>query len=267
MALDCPYQLVRDGLWTMDKMLEMMRAAETIDNATGQNEIYGLRTHNENVPALWIGGGHTAIGKDRDDMPFLNINNERFILVYEKLREIMIDSSTANTHPTYISTGLRNGDVLFATEILSFVREYRSNERDFGIIPMPKFDEHQAGHHTYVALSAPLLIVPVHHHDPDSTSIILEVLAAEGHRTIMPAYYLVAIENQFTRDLESAEMLNIAFDTRLYDMAVVFNFGNIHQRLVSAHSVTRQSVTTIYESTAAMVEAQINRVFDTFEGG
>jgi hypothetical protein len=130
---------------------------------------------------------------------------------------------------------------------------------------MPKYDEFQQSYHTYVAVSAPLLIVPVNHPDTEMASIVLEALAAEGHRTIMPAYYLVAIEHQFTRDLESAEMLNIAFDTRMYDLGVVFNFGSIHTRLVAAITNQRMSVSTVYEATGAMVQAAIDRTFDAFE--
>ncbi|GHU38059.1 hypothetical protein FACS1894105_11330 [Clostridia bacterium] len=268
-ALDSPYSLVNEGKWTFDKMLEMMKATKKDVNNDGKmdkDDQFGFLTHTENYAGMWIAANQTLIAKDSDDMPYIAFGNERFYSVWQKIITLMNDPSCKQDDIPFISEGLGNGQTLFANEILSFVRNYRVNERDFGIIPMPKYDEQQEEYHTYVAESAPLLIVPQNNSDLEMTSIIVEVMAAEGHRTIMPAYYETAINGKFVRDVESIEMLDIAFSTRKYDLGVVFNFGNMKTVIKDNYGPKNNpNIASYLEKNGARIQTAIEKTFSTFE--
>ena len=63
-GLENPYQLVDSGEWTMDKMIEMMDVASNDIDGNGimlNNDMFGLVTHSENYPALWIAGGEKLV--------------------------------------------------------------------------------------------------------------------------------------------------------------------------------------------------------------
>ena len=269
LGLDVPYTLVENGQWTFDKMLEMMKAAEIDLDGDGRmtvNDQFGFLTHGENYAGMWIAANQTLIEKDNDDMPYVAFNNETFISVWEKIIEIMNDTSCKADDIPFISSGFRDGKTLFGTEILKFVRDYRENEREFGIIPIPKFNEAQTAHHTYVAVSAPLLIIPKSNPDLENTGIIVEAMAAEGHRTIMPAYYETAIEGKFVRDVESIAMLDIAFATRKYDLGVVFNWGSMNSDLSGNLGPRRNAdIASMIDRRGDSIRNAIDRTFEAFE--
>ena len=268
LQLEMPYDLVNGGGWTFDKMLEMMRTAEADLNGDGiinREDRFGFLTHGENYAGMWIAAGQRLITKNEQDMPEVAFGGEAFVNVWQKIIEIMNDPSCNNDDIEFISTGLANGQTLFGTEILKFVRDYRENERDFGIVPMPKFNGQQQSYHTYVAVSAPLLIIPLSNPDLESTGIIIEAMAAEGHRTIMPAYYEVSIEGKFVRDVESIEMLNIAFATRLYDLGVVFNWGDMSAQLTNLGNRNDGSIASVLERRSDAIQTAMDRTFEAFE--
>ena len=269
LQLEMPYDLVNEGRWTFSKMHEMMRVAEFDVDGDGvmtRNDRFGLLTHGENYAGMWIAAGQRLFTKNEQDMPELAFGDESFINVWHQIIEIMNCTSAYTRYIPFISSGLANGQTLFATEILKFVRDYRGNERDFGIVPMPKFNEQQDSYHTYVALSAPLLLVPVSNPDLERTGIIIEAMAAEGHRTILSAYYEVSIEGQFVRDEESIEMLNIAFATRLYDLGVVFDWGGVVGQLRTLGDRNDGGIASLLDRHGERIQAAMDNTFAAFEG-
>jgi hypothetical protein len=268
-GLEIPYNLVDEGIWTFDMMFDMMRVVAADldgDGVMTMNDRFGLLTHGENYAGMWIAAGQTLIAKDADDLPYIAFDNETFINVWQKIVEIMNDPSCKADDIPFISSGLRDGQTLFGTEILKFVRDYRENEREFGILPMPKFNEMQESYHTYVAVSAPLLIIPKSNSDLDTTGLIVEAMAAEGHRRIMPAYYEVSIAGKLVRDVESIDMLDIAFDTRMYDLGVVFNWGSMRDQLNTMGSRGDTNIASLLDRGRERMQSAMDRALELFEG-
>jgi hypothetical protein len=270
LGLEMPYTLVNDGKWTFDKMREMMKSAEFDVDGDGKismaNDRYGFLTHGENYAGMWIAAGQRLITKNADDMPEIAFGNEKFASAWQKIVEIMNDRSCNNNNIEFISTGLANGQTLFGTEILKFVRNYRENEREFGIIPIPKYDEAQENYYTYVAISAPLLIVPVSAPDLERTGIIVEAMAAEGHRTILPAYYEVALKTKYSRDEESVRMLDLIFDGVVYDFGLLYAIPtfDIYQTLLLAGKDSSTFASTI-EKNQAKAEKKLQDILDLYD--
>jgi len=268
-GLESPYNIVSGGRWTFDKLLEMMKVAELDVNGDGKMtkaDQFGFLTHGENYAGMWIAANQTLIAKDADDMPYIAFNTEVFFNVWGKIIEIMNDKSCKADDIPFISSGLANGQTLFATEILKFVRDYRVNEREFGILPIPKYDEKQENYHTYVAVSAPLLIIPKSNPDFDTAGIIVEAMAAEGHRIIMPAYYEVSIAGKFVRDVESIDMLDIAFSTRKYDLGVVFNWGNMNTELSQKYGPKNNpNISSFLEMREEKIKSEMEKTFAAFD--
>jgi ABC-type sugar transport system, periplasmic component len=264
-AMESPYELVLSGKWTFDKMLEMMKSGmRDLDGdgtMTMNNDKFGLLTHGENFPALWIAGGCRLVENDSKNIPQIAFNNERFTNVWEKLVVLMADESCYDKDIGFISSGLANGETLFATEVVAFLRQYRENERDFGILPMPKYNEAQEEYQTYVALGTTLMVVGKSIPDTTRTSIILEALAAEGYRTILPAYYESSIKSKYTRDEDSIPMLDIAFNTRRYDLGLVFNWGKVSDRL----RTSRANIASTVETHSEAMQTAMEKTFEVFD--
>lgn len=229
-GLESPYDLVDGGHWTQDKMLEMMDAAAADldgDGKMGRRDRWGLLTHSENFAASWLAAGEKIVSINAEGIPEATYDNERFYDVWDKTLKLMNADSCYYHDIGYISSGLRDGNTLFATEVIAFLRVYRVNERDFGVIPMPKYEESQPDYHTYVAEGTGLMIVPKTTEDGERLGMVLEILGATGQDSILTAYYDVCIKTRDSRDEESGRMLDICFSTRCYDLGLMFNWGSI----------------------------------------
>ena len=82
LGLEYPYDIVHEGKWTVDKLIEYNKAAQKDLNGDGiidyEHDRLGLSGWDwENTPALFIGMGGEPVKKDDDNLPALNINNER----------------------------------------------------------------------------------------------------------------------------------------------------------------------------------------------
>ncbi len=262
--LENPYELVAEGKWTFDKFYEMMKQGLSDLNGNGiydTKDRWGLLTHSENYAGLWMSAGQALVSLDANNVPQMTWNSEQFINVWDKICKIMGDQSVKADNIDYISQGLREGNALFATEVVAFIRAYRDNDREFGILPMPKYDENQDRYYTYVAVNSDLMVVSKSVEDSARTGEILECLAAKGKEIIMPAYYDVSLKSKSARDSESAASLDIIFANRMYDLGVVFNWGGVKNHLNNPNA----NVPTIWAKLNKAMDKTMQKTIDAFE--
>jgi len=262
--LEDPYQIVADNKWTFDKFYDMLKQGIADLNGDGvQNtsDRYGLLTHSENYAGLWMSAGEALVTLNDENMPEMTWNSERFTAVWDKICTIMSDDAVYADSIDYISSGLREGNALFATEVVAFIRAYRENEREFGILPMPKFDEAQDRYYTYVAVNSDLMTVPKTTQETARTGEILEALAAKGREMILPEYYDVSLKSKASRDEESAASLDIIFTNRMYDLGVVFGWGGIPGQLNNPEA----NVATVWAKNNKAMKKTIKKTIENLQ--
>lgn len=237
-SLESPYDLVNNGKWTIDKMVEMGRAvASDIDgDGTMKWDIdqYGFVTHESSCEGFFFGSGCNIIAKDENDLPYLNMSNERVITVIERAtpmisdKTLVVNGSVQALAPVaQMQPVFESGRSLFYGEVMQCIIRLRAMEIDFGVIPFPKLDEDQAEYNHFIHLTACMLSVPLSNPDTDKTGILLEAMAAKSKYTLQKAYYDVCLEGKFMRDEESTGMLDIILKTRNYDIGYIYNWGNL----------------------------------------
>jgi len=133
-------------------------------------------------------------------------------------------------------------------------------DTDFGIVPWPKYDEStdfcanvDAGTNTYV--------VPVTNIRYDLTSIVLESLGAFGYYEVVPIYYGTALQTKYSRDEESAGMLDLIKDARVFDLGY-FNsqFGGAFSTAFATIANNKiRDFNSWYTSNEASVKAGIEK--------
>ena len=237
--LESPYTLVNEGKWTVDKFREMSADVSTDLNGDGtmdQADQYGLATTPDTVYGLFYSCGGRFIEKDADDLPVFSVDVDKCSSILEKTGAIMSDrnatllSSLIKGEENPIVT-IQNcfieGRSLFYGEVMFHVNRLREMADDFGIIPMPKYDEAQARYGEYISNGwTTAYAVPMTNGDPARTGVILEVLSGYSTDTVRQALYEVALSAKLVRDTDSVEMLDIIFDSKSYDWAVDFTWGS-----------------------------------------
>ena len=69
-----------------------------------------------------------------------------------------------------------------------------------------------------VEAGARIGMIPITNKHPEYAGALLEAMSSYGYNHLIPEYYEVALKRRTSRDSESAEMLDLIFETRRYDL-------------------------------------------------
>ena len=129
----------------------------------------------------------------------------------------------ATVHKAFIE-----GRELFYICGLINVAGFRNMEDEFGILPMPKtFADQESYYHTVSAGNSSYLMIPYGVPNVEDLGLVVEALAMKSQEMVTPEFYEMQLKGRDTRDDESAEMLDLIFSTRSFDLAPIFNWGGI----------------------------------------
>ncbi|MCL2814952.1 MAG: extracellular solute-binding protein [Oscillospiraceae bacterium] len=231
------YQIVREGTWTIDKMLESMRVATVDLDGDGRltkADQFGHVTNVYSMMQVFYGAGETIIRKDKDDIPYFSVDSESYINAFYRMCEFM---NTDNTTFDAMSNGSHQDDMfaegkgLFDSTLLAAMRAPQGAQKnmdyDFGILPPPKLNEQQENYYSYCDGSTPCIAIL--NHDAERTersAAVLEALNAKSSEMVQPKYMEYALPLKYFRDEESFEMLDILLKNRIFDIAVSYGWGN-----------------------------------------
>ncbi|MHB1152692.1 MAG: hypothetical protein ACYCWE_16255 [Eubacteriales bacterium] len=277
-SLASPYELVRDNKWTMDKMYEMMLAVTSDANGDGTmsapEDMFGFATHSASYVALLAGGNEKLIAKNTDGTFTVGMENERFGIVTEIVNKI-IGAKEATVLPDKFKGARTNdnewarntfwvGRSLFYGEVIGTFNDLRNVDEDFGLLPFPKYESLQEYYTCYILNSAMALGMPFTSLDAERTGNIIEALAVDSHTSVLPAYYDVTITGKSLRDEESAEMLDIIFTYRQYDLGVIFQWGGIDSLYIKLVDKF-DTYASLVESNKEKIETAIAKTMTAYE--
>lgn len=234
------YEKVKDGTWTIDYMTECSRAvAKDLDGdgVMGEKDQWGCIGEPFNTYAYMVGCGVQAYEKNKDDIPVFTVNSERFHDSFVKAFQLNRDDkstmfsdnfkSATDVFAEFIDPAFSESRVLFNVAGLVRVTVFRAMETDFGILPMPKFDKEQKEYFSIVSTgSANTISIPVTA-DAERSGAVIEALSAESHYILTPAFYDTVLKTKAARDDDSADMLDIIFANRIFDVAYIYDWGGL----------------------------------------
>ncbi len=269
--LDNPYELVRENKWLYDKMIEMADACDSDLNGDGvlnNDDAYGLLIWQDSVIGMLHGSGGRCATIEDDGTIKLTLNTERNVDVLttyltDRTRSFsyFLEAGTDDAaHATF--TGNRN---LFYTRYLRAASWFRDLEADFGMLPYPKWTDDQDSYcNTMHAYGTSFVCFPLVSATPDDTAAVVEALAYYGQQYITPAYYDVNLKGKYFRDEESAEMLDIIFATRFFDVGMYYEIGTYNEQVIKMmqqNNTDFASMYAKYEEAAKTKLKQINEAF------
>ena len=238
LGLELPYNAVREGKWTFDLFYDYMRAGANLNGADSFKweangaATYGFVAHDNCAVAIFEGSGERFIVTDSEGMPHLNIENERFINVLEKMEEILVRSPEgyfmmANNA---VDTGFhfepifKNSRALMITGELKAADVFKDMETTFGIVPMPKFDENQKNYFCQNHFGTPVLVIPNTNSNPDFTGAVLDAMAYVSARDVTPILFDVSVSQKRLRNEESIEMLQLIKNSGSFDVGSAYGW-------------------------------------------
>jgi len=273
--MDNPYDLVNDGKWTIDKYVEMVTDITSDLNGDGvmnaQDDLYGtIVVDNQPIYYALCSGERFSRTNSDGSIEFLGIH-ERLYDIANKITPIL---SNKQIHMTYSTPGVNayaneiysafeSNKGLFMVEVMGRVKELRTMDTDFGLLPFPKYDENQEQYLSGNAFSASLMSIPVTCDNLDRTGTILENICAGSYEELIPAYYEINLKGKQFRDDDSEAMLNLMLNNIQYDLALIFNWGSFIQTYNSAVS-TNVDLMSKYAAVETKLNADLENTIELF---
>ncbi|MBQ7932782.1 MAG: hypothetical protein IJ334_17465 [Clostridia bacterium] len=278
------YDLVNSGKWTLETLYTLSENVSGDINGDGvldESDRWGVQNEPYNVMAFCQAAGEKIVDKDSDDLPVVTLGSDRFISVFTRAMDLLTDQSICMNYNDYAAkypgtdvwTGcmdpaFTDGRVLFNVTGLNRVTMFRSMEADFGILPMPKFEETMENYICPVQMwCSSSIAVLKSASDPERTGIIIEALSAESMYTLTPAYYDITLKTKLSRDEESAAMLDLIFENRVFDIGAMYNWGNVYQLTLDLAAAKNYNFQSAFARNEKVIDIKIGKAISAITEG
>ncbi|MBO7157550.1 MAG: hypothetical protein J6W31_03010, partial [Clostridia bacterium] len=183
-----------------------------------------------------------------NDEPIIAVDSESAARVYDKIYSFVTDTtavcqfSAANNgyNTTSAAAGkniwvaalesIESKKALFRAMAIIDIFDQGDYECDFGVLPAPKLDEAQESYYNRVStVYATCVAIPKNVRDPEMSAIITDALMQASTETTKRAYFQTIMQDRKVQDTESAEMLQLIFDSRVYDLASIYHWGGSNE--------------------------------------
>ena len=288
-GIDMPYEVVNAGKWTLDYQYEISnKIYEDLngDNIADEDDRYGFVTNADmiGVDAYWSSCELPILKKTQDNYLEYAVDVDRLStavtkinhLIWENTGAYSIKHGTADSEQETIAAIFADDRAAMVT--LRLIEAEGSNLRnmrsDYGIVPIPKLDETQEKYYSYAHDSFTAVAIPATVSDDrlQQMGAVMEALASESYRTVLPAYYEITLKDKYCNDPESRDMLDTIIEGFFVDAGVLYtkqidsvhqklrtfvgsNLNNVASAMKALSKVTPKRLNTLVESIRKVVES------------
>ncbi|MBQ2468181.1 MAG: hypothetical protein II503_00725 [Clostridia bacterium] len=275
------YDAALNGKWTVDMLEEVASAVPQVTNVASGTFRY---VHPVGVPFLFA-AGQTITKFDEDGAPYVE---EALPLEFSDIADRLVSFQGDETQTAGLKSGedsskkygverledlFLNDHALFYFADTGDVMYLRQQSAEFGILPMPKLN---AGQSSYYSYSNPwvgqAVYIPKTVKDIEFVDLMTEAMGALSQKYVKEAYYDRMLRTQAIFDFESQETLEIVFQSKIYDMCVLYSDGNdstwgqFLDSIEKALTFDNSTFTSDYKANARVAKMNIKFLVQTIDG-
>ncbi|NLB15459.1 MAG: hypothetical protein GX827_01435 [Clostridiales bacterium] len=271
------YAMVNDNKWTIDNFIGIVSAIYEDINGNGEtddSDLYGFGEFPCDPADVWLTSfGQTLTGRDNEGKIIVTIMTEKTQSALEKIVTMLYSTPGVRAYTEQWLERQQFSAGLMAFAPLAFENCFntcRAMSDSYGILPNPKWDEQQEKYLTQAFDEYSVFGVPISvpQDKLDLVGVIFEALSAESYKTVYPAYYDVALKGKYSEDADTAKMVDLIMDGRIFDFS--YQFGIAHFKrlpywfrdLVVARSTDFASY---YEKNISSVETGLEKLYKIYE--
>lgn len=275
-----PYDTVKAWEWTLDHFNTVIQNISN-DNGDGkwdEMDTYGFLTTWEYGNTFFLASDlRYVINDDTVDYPELFLasssNMEKALNVLDLSRAIY-----HNNNASYMSPGgeeikgltaFKEGRGLFYGEVASYLSTLNREmtEGNYGVLPVPKYDKAQEFYRTWTHDSGSAFSVTsaIPEKDAEVIGQIMSAYAILSHQKLKPAYYDTMLKSRGVQDAESAEILDLIFQNRVYDLAFYFDLGFYDVFKSNVNDKNSERFSSAYSSAAKSFDRKLKNILRKLE--
>ena len=215
---------------------------DTTGDGYSIDDIFGAMGGDDPIHFLFNGAGERFCRTDPDEYLVYTFYSERGLDVIDAI------VGDLTTNPAYLSSlnyadantlgsPFQNDLIFFKFGLIKDVSGMRSMLSPYGILPIPQYEESQKQYYSEISPHhGSLFAVPrtavIDSDEEEIVGVALEDLAYISSYLVYPELYNVVLEGKGTRDQESREMLKLIFDTRMFDIGIIFDFARFADHIL-----------------------------------
>ncbi len=264
------YDLVYDGTWTVDKMIEFATGIYSDtngDNAVNEGDRFGFTTSNVHLDSFYTGAGLSTVVTDDGGNLVLSedLFSQRTIDLLTKLCAFLHDSgeSSIMSSTDNSATQFAESQALFASARLRLGELFMTNsDFTYGLVPAPKYDTDQKDYRTCIAFGYSMYLLSEASPDPEAAAATLELMAYQSYLLTTPALFDQSMKLRYSDASDDSAMYDIIRENVVIDVGRLFS----SQLSNLSYSIFRNAVTSnapgSYASTKAAQEKMFQRSLD-----
>jgi len=272
------YDVVLRGDWTYDYFLQLVADVyqDNGNDKRDEDDFFGMSQLASNAIMTWTYAFENPICKKNEEgVPTLSLKSDRIDTIVNRIYDMCYNTNgvwcdfTQGSRKFDACKLFYNRKAIFTHNILGAVltEDLRNFEDDYGILPMPKYDETQREYKTMSSEWQTVLAVPKTCRDTEFVGTIVEALSAENWKTWTPTIYEIALKTRYLRDSESKKVLDILIENTVYDFGYVYHFGfsNFLSEMILLNKNNFQSYYTSKRANANYGLKQTIKAFDKLD--
>ena len=273
--LTSPYEYLKEDTWTWDVLIDSASVAVSDLDSNGtmeKTDQFGLIYFFNMLATGLIGCDSPIFDKDENGYPIDVFYTERAVNAIEKMATLLYNTNTC-------WCWLRDGQIFPGNEELfsqdkglymygeiHSIEQIREMDSEFGIMPMPKYDESQKDYiHAVNPDVAVTYTIPQTNLDFERCGIIIDALGAESKNLLTPAYYETTLQGKLSRDAESTQSLDIILNTVSYDIGYLGGWGFADMLTSEMCGGMDSDLTSKYQAKKKAIEIMFERSFSGVE--
>jgi len=268
------YDTVREGKWTYDTIYTLVASISNDIDGDGKmtvNDEYGLVIPDGNQCDLfWPAFNQPLTARDESGEIVLRMNDERAVMIADAVLQLFTKNEgvyTVNEGDPDAHTPFIHGRALLDINVLNFaIDRLRDSSFEYGIIPVPKYDENQQNYHTLSQDAYSLFCIPKNAGDLEMIGAVTEAMAAESYFSVTPAFFETAMKYKYSTDENSIEMLDIIRSGAL------FNFGFVNSvscenmiHIFRAMVKNNTPYTSLYAKNESKYQAALTKLVEAYK--
>lgn len=227
-----PYDLVRNGKWTLDEFTALTKDLYVDNNGDGSRnnaDIYGFAGMWDANGSAFLQAADIFVARRNENDQFELCMNEgtRLVEYYDKLYEWSRDESTyiwsyGNKNNTSVTVPFLDNRSYFTLHALG--TDFLEAEFDVGVLPLPKYDTMQKNYqHVNWGNN---IVVPGTIKEEAMVGQVLELMAFYSGTLVHNAYYDTVLQFRVSNSPDDREMVQLIYNTVVYDPGIAFCDGN-----------------------------------------
>ena len=272
-GLDGLYDIVIDGKWTIDVLLQKSKESylDVYDDGLDDdgNDFIGFGIGNPvRVKALEYGFDVRRWSRDDEGFVKLDFDLERASIAVDKMIKLLFESpGTYYDASSYLSQkSFARGNMLFYENQLGSIMgtDFRDMDEDFGVLPTPKLDENQEEYTTEIQESSTFVVIPEMCPDKEFASVVVEALCAESYRQVILPYLEECLKIQYVRESRAGKIIDIILDSANKDYFGLNNPGGAGKLITNTVIMEVNRLSSNYRTVASMAEAALREIKTTY---